>query len=175
VNTNPKAAELVRQTALQINQSYVNQAWTGGTLTNWKQISHSMTGFQTVHLKLNEIVRMHSLPKYEHARKKFEGIQLTSKPLESELKPEAHLPDFLLLICRSLQEQEILRQEAKIQKIPVLCFVDDLSQNTPTSHPLEYLLPGNTESLDFLYFYLNLLVISWKSSGQEKAENTPDH
>jgi len=152
VNTNPRAAELIRQTATAMNQSFMNEAWVGGSLTNWKQVSHSIVGVQRLKTHFHDLVQTHSLPKYEHARKKFEGIR------------PGEFPDLLILTARNLSEHALLLQEAKTYKIPVLCLGDDkFGQLTaPSAHEsIEYFLPGNTESLEFLYFYLNLLVICW--------------
>jgi small subunit ribosomal protein S2 len=43
VNTSPKYSILVKKVALLLNQSYINDRWIGGTLTNWKQLSQSIT------------------------------------------------------------------------------------------------------------------------------------
>ena len=152
VNTNPRAAELIRHTATAMNQSFINEAWVGGSLTNWKQVSHSIVGVQRLTTHFHELVQTHSLPKYEHARKKFEGIR------------PGEFPDLLILTARNLSEHALLLQEAKTYKIPVFCLGDDRfgQFKTPSAHEsIEYFLPGNTESLEFLYFYLNLVVVCW--------------
>jgi ribosomal protein S2 len=178
VNTNPKAKELICQTATQMNQSFFHDTWVAGSLTNWKQISQSVNGFQKIQGSLNHIIQNHSIPAYEHARKKFEGLKKPETSPESfhSLKTQNLLPDFLILTCRSIQEQELLIQEAKTQKIPVLCFVDDMnSMNKSTnnsgpnmrSNSVEYILPGNTESPEFFHFYLNLMVICWTNQNSQ--------
>jgi small subunit ribosomal protein S2 len=132
-----------------MNQSFMNEAWVGGSLTNWKQVSHSILGVQRLKTHFHELVQTHSLPKYEHARKKFEGIR------------PGEFPDLLILTARNLSEHALLLREAKTYKIPVLCIGDDKFSRANTHEPIEYFLPGNTESVEFLYTYLNLVVICW--------------
>ena len=57
VNTCSKYSELVKQTALKSNQSYINERWIGGTLTNWKQISESILLYNKFHIQFDKFLK----------------------------------------------------------------------------------------------------------------------
>ena len=62
VNTNMEYNKLVRQTAKQTNQSYINYKWIGGLLTNWGHMQNVQQHFQDFAsnfcLQLNDVKRI---------------------------------------------------------------------------------------------------------------------
>jgi len=173
VNTNPKYAELVRQTAEAMNQAYMNNSWVGGSLTNWKQVSRSVLLFHSFEQKFQnrnetaskKLISVSNLRTYSLAKKKFEGLAPLVK------NGNLCLPDFIFVI--NPYENQLLLQEAKKFQIPVMCFVDTSSKSENFQvvvenfggnihHKIDYILPGNSQSLEYMYFCLNLLVIEWK-------------
>ena len=60
VNTNMEYNKLVRQTAKQTNQSYINYKWIGGLLTNWSHMQNVQQHFQDFASKtqLNDVKRI---------------------------------------------------------------------------------------------------------------------
>jgi ribosomal protein S2 len=178
VNTSAKFSELVKQTALKSNQSYINERWIGGTLTNWKQISESILLYNKFSTQFDTFLRIHNIqiPMYEKAKKRYEGLNiLSSRTARDVLRREAPLrprsamnrnthdkvlsmrsaiPDVIILT--NPDENNIVIKEAQLFKIPVIAFADT---NTKTLG-IDYIIPGNNKSISFMYFCLNLITIT---------------
>ena len=77
VNTSPKYSALVRITASNINQSYINDRWIGGTLTNWKQVSESIFLFQKFAYQFDTFLKINNIQisNYIKAKKRYEGLR----------------------------------------------------------------------------------------------------
>jgi len=216
VNTSSKYSELVKNTAGKLNQSYVNDRWVGGTLTNWKQVSESIFLFKKFSFQFETFLKIYNIqiPVYQKAKKRYEGLNiarragfadseqigrgeqaLTEQPQRScrlskseaarspridslvdsisnvSIWPKAntnqqntipqyrsnsspaYLPDIIILI--NPDQNEILLQEAKTYQIPVIAFADSNTKNKN----INYIIPGNTKSISFMYFCLNLFTI----------------
>jgi small subunit ribosomal protein S2 len=76
VNTNTEYSELVKKTAEFSKQSYINQRWIGGTLTNWQIISKSISLYKkfSSHFDLFLIRNNIQIPLYQKAKKRYEGL-----------------------------------------------------------------------------------------------------
>lgn len=180
VNTSPKYSELVKRTALSVNQSYVNDRWVGGSLTNWKQISKSIFLFQKFSFQFENFLKIHNIqiPIYQKAKKRYEGlirkadifqskkykkessnqnepalISCTKLGFEADSAYSGSLPDLIILI--NPDQNQIVIQEAKIYQIPIIGFADTNTQNKD----IDYIIPGNIKSISFMYFCLNLFTI----------------
>jgi len=77
VNTSPKYSALVRITASNIKQSYINDRWIGGTLTNWKQVSESIFLFQKFAHQFDTFLKTNNIQiaNYIKAKKRYEGLR----------------------------------------------------------------------------------------------------
>lgn len=167
VNTSPKYSELVKRTALSVNQSYVNDRWVGGSLTNWKQISKSIFLFQKFSFQFENFLKIHNIqiPIYQKAKKRYEGLirkadifqsKKYKKESSNQNEPALYngsLPDLIILI--NPDQNQIVIQEAKIYQIPIIGFADTNTQNKD----IDYIIPGNIKSISFMYFCLNLFTI----------------
>lgn len=165
VNTCSKYSELVKQTAIKSNQSYINERWIGGTLTNWKQISESILLYNKFHMQFDKFLKIYNIqiPMYQKAKKRYEGlnkprvqtesIYLNKKESQSFLSSE-YIPDIIILT--NPDQNNIVIQEAQLFKIPVIAFCDT---NTKTIG-IDYIIPGNNKSIFFMYFCLNLITIT---------------
>lgn len=167
VNTCAKFSELVKQTALDSNQSYINDRWIGGTLTNWKQISESVILYNKFSTQFDNFLRINNIqiPMYQKAKKRYEGLNLKSDAFvqntrnvmnssEKSIFASSFMPDVIILT--NPDENNIVIKEAQLLKIPVIAFSDS---NTKILG-IDYIIPGNNKSIYFMYFCLNLITIT---------------
>nr|YP_001315128.1 ribosomal protein S2 [Chlorokybus atmophyticus]ABO15120.1 ribosomal protein S2 [Chlorokybus atmophyticus] len=156
-NTNPEYNKIVRLAAKLTDQSYLNNKWLGGLLTNWKEINLSLGLFQKFEdLYKSFLIRKNiSFSRYKKMKKSFEGI--------SPLKKRPNLIIFL-----NPNQNEIPIREAFNLNIPIIALVDS---NTPPRllSQITYPIPGAQTSLPFIYFFLNLVVKTIQSSNFNKV------
>ena len=181
LNTQNEYSELIQKVALLSNQSYINQRWIGGTLTNWKLISESLFLYKKFSFQFDIFLTQNNIqiPAYQKAKKRYEGILV--KPTDRYLnirnfafdegkksnidlsyiqkysKHKTLYPEYLpdVIIITNPDQNEIVIKEAKIFCIPIIAFVDT---NT-NIQDIDYLLPGNLKSIRFIYFCFNLFTI----------------
>jgi len=184
VNTSPKYSVLIKETASFINQSYINDRWIGGTLTNWKQLSGSILLFQKFTKQFDSFLYKNqiSIASYIKAKKRYEGLKTNSIPYEDGIahrleeaggqdkraKPPLRkgkvappLPDIIILT--NPERNNIIIEEAKKYQIPIIGFVDSNTSNH-CIESIQYVIPGNNQSTEFIYFCLNLFAIILKGS-----------
>lgn len=181
INTAEKYSTLIKNTAQMTNQSYVNDRWVGGTLTNWKQVSQSISLFQKFSFLFSSFLKQNNIiiPSFEKAKKRYEGLIFGNSLVTPEgisqivatqqAKPNTieqnydYKPDLIILI--NPEENNIVIEEAKKFQIPIIGFVDSKSKNSLQSKikHIDYKIPGNTQSISFMYFCLNLFTITLRS------------
>ena len=172
VNTSEPYQHLIKKVALFTGQRYIHEKWVGGTLTNWSQVSQSYSLFGRFHLLFGDFLKKRKihLPLYEKARRIYSGllpkgmsekkIKTTSLPrhlprkLRSSFETTDGLPDILFLI--NPEENQNVLHEANLLKIPVIALADS---NTK-SLGIDYMIPGNVQSIEFVYWCLNLVTIT---------------
>ena len=159
VNTAPKYTELVKITAFKTNQSYINDRWVGGMLTNWKQLSQSVFLFQKFAYQFDSFLEGNNIqiPSYEKAKKRYEGLRSNvpfGKEFNRNTSLQAALPDIIILT--NPEKNAIVIQEALKFQIPIIAFLDSNSKN----ENIQYLIPGNNQSISFMYFCFNLFAIT---------------
>ncbi len=136
VGTKRQASEPIADAARRCAQYYVNSRWLGGTLTNWKTISHSIDRLR----KLDEMLD--------------EGVQgLTKKELLSLTREREKLmralggirdmggvPDLLFVI--DTNKEAIAIAEARRLNIPVAAVLDTNCDPDGITFPI----PGNDDA-----------------------------
>mgnify|MGYP003678354812 CR=1 FL=1 len=147
VGTKNQAKSLIKKTATECGEFYVNQRWLGGTITN----NHFTIGVMSSQLKkiqLNEesgfVLNFAKKEQLELNRKKTKLLNLIEGI--KELKGE---PDLLIVIDAQKEKNAIL--EANKRKIPVIALTD-----TDTSFPdmISNIVPGNDEGALCIEFFL---------------------
>lgn len=126
--------------------SFVQDKWVGGMLTNWKQVSESLRVYTQFKFKFENFLQKHLIhfPIYEKYNKRYSGLTQIG----------TSVPD--LIIITNPEENEILIREAFILKIPVIAFTNsDLAKLLFAK--IQYPIPGNNTSPQFVYFCLNIL------------------
>lgn len=122
----------------------VLQTWIGGLLTNWKQISRSTSIYFEFRSRYGKIASNFHFPVYQKYHKRFRTLH-------------PQMPDILLVTHPCEFENAIL--EAHCMKIPVIAFVDTSVPSSLLSS-IDYIIPGNIQSPEFLLLSLNLFGIS---------------
>lgn len=147
VGTKRQASERVKQAAQMSGQYYVNHRWLGGMLTNWKTVSQSLK-------LLTELEEKLSKDPHGFTKKELLTITRDHDKLERSLggiRELGGLPDAIFVI--DTNKEALAIQEAKHLNIPVFAIAD--SNSDPDN--IDYLIPGNDDSLRAIDLYCNLM------------------
>ncbi|MEE2567539.1 30S ribosomal protein S2 [Hyphobacterium marinum] len=149
VGTKHQASEPVAQAAKRCAQYYVNHRWLGGTLTNWRTISHSIS-------RLRELETLLDGSQESSGFTKKELLNLTRERDKLELslggiKDMGGIPDLMFVI--DTNKEAIAVQEARKLGIPVVAVVDTNCDPDPINFPI----PGNDDASRAISLYCELV------------------
>ena len=147
VGTKRQAQEQIADAAKRSAQYYINSRWLGGTLTNWKTISGSITRLR----KLDE-----QLSAGASGITKKERLLLTRErdKLEKALggiKDMGGTPDLIFVI--DTNKEQLAIKEANRLKIPVVAVLDTNCDPDGVTHPI----PGNDDAGRAIALYCDLV------------------
>ncbi|CEJ13037.1 30S ribosomal protein S2 [bacterium YEK0313] len=147
VGTKRQAQEAISDAAKRSAQYYVNSRWLGGTLTNWKTVSQSISRLR----KLDE-----SLGHGGSGYTKKEALTLTRERDKLEralggIKDMGGTPDLMFVIDTNKEAIAIL--EARRLGIPVAAIVDTNCDPDGITYPI----PGNDDAGRALTLYCDLI------------------
>ena len=148
VGTKRQAQDVIAAAAKQSAQYYVNSRWLGGTLTNWKTISGSISRLR----KLDEMLSSGEAGGY--TKKERLTMQRERDKLDRSLggiKDMGGVPDLLFVI--DTNKESIAVKEAQKLGIPVVAVVDSNSDPTGITFPV----PGNDDALRSITLYCTLV------------------
>ena len=114
-----KKVQAIADAAKRCAQYYINRRWLGGTLTNWKTISQSISRLR----KLDEMLSSGASQGY--TKKERLTLQRERDKLDRSLggiKDMGGLPDMIFVI--DTNKEDIAIQEAQRLNIPVAAIVD---------------------------------------------------
>src|SRR5664280_1839943 len=137
VGTKRQAQDAISAAAKQSAQYYVNSRWLGGTLTNWKTISGSISRLR----KLDEMLSSGESGGY--TKKERLTMQRERDKLDRSLggiKDMGGVPDLLFVI--DTNKEDIAIKEARRLNIPVAAIVD--TNSDPAG--ITYAIPGNDDA-----------------------------
>jgi small subunit ribosomal protein S2 len=148
VGTKRQAQDAVADAAKRCAQYYVNSRWLGGTLTNWKTISGSISRLR----KLDEMLASNEAQGYT----KKERLDLTRErdKLDRSLggiKDMGGLPDLLFVI--DTNKEDIAIKEARRLGVPVAAVVD--TNCDPDG--ITFVVPGNDDASRAITLYCDLI------------------
>ena len=148
VATKRQAQDAIADAAKRCAQYYVNSRWLGGTLTNWKTISGSISRLR----KLEEMLSSNEAIGYT----KKERLDLTRErdKLNRSLggiKDMGGVPDLLFII--DTNKEDIAISEARRLNIPVAAIVD--TNCNPDG--ITYVVPGNDDAARAITLYCDLI------------------
>ncbi|MDO9222651.1 MAG: 30S ribosomal protein S2 [Caulobacter sp.] len=150
VGTKRQASDPVSVAAKRCAQYYVNHRWLGGTLTNWRTISGSIS-------RLRELEGV--LDGDGAGRTKKELLQLTRERDKLELslggiKNMGGIPDIMFVIDTNKEAIAIL--EARKLNIPVIAILDTNCDPDGITYPI----PGNDDAARAIQLYCDLIADS---------------
>jgi small subunit ribosomal protein S2 len=163
VGTKRQASDPIAVAAKRCAQYYVNHRWLGGTLTNWRTVSGSIS-------RLRELEGL--LDGGEGAgRLKKEVLQLTRERDKLELslggiKDMGGIPDLMFVI--DTNKEAIAIQEARKLNIPVIAILDTNCNPDGITYPI----PGNDDAARAIQLYCDLLadsVLDGLAAGQSAS------
>jgi small subunit ribosomal protein S2 len=148
VGTKRQAQDAVSDAAKRSAQYYVNSRWLGGTLTNWKTISHSIHRLR----KLDEMLGSGEAQVYT----KKERLTLTREKEKLDralggIKDMGGLPDLMFVI--DTNKEDIAIKEARRLNIPVAAVVDTNCDPNGITFPV----PGNDDASRAITLYCDLI------------------
>jgi small subunit ribosomal protein S2 len=147
VGTKRQAAEEVAAAAKRCAQYFVNSRWLGGTLTNWKTISASISRLRKLDEQLSEGAK--GLTKKERLMLTREREKL-EKALGG-IKDMGGVPDLVFVI--DTNKEALAIKEANRLKIPVIAIIDTNSDPDGVAHPI----PGNDDASRAIQLYCELI------------------
>lgn len=153
VGTKKQAQEVIKESALDANQYFVNHRWLGGMLTNFKTIKQSIE-------RMKKISDMSSDGTFEKLPKK-EVIKL-SRELEklqknlSGIKDMNKLPKAVIII--DPKKEHLAISEARVLKIPIVATLDTNCDPDLVDYPI----PGNDDSIRSVSLFVSKLAQACK-------------
>src|ERR1700741_4431752 len=148
VGTKRQAQDAVSEAAKRCAQYYVNSRWLGGTLTNWKTISGSISRLR----KLDEMLASNEAGGY--TKKERLDLQRERDKLDRSLggiKDMGGLPDLVFVI--DTNKEDIAIKEARRLGVPVAAIVD--TNCDPDG--ITFVVPGNDDASRAISLYCDLV------------------
>ena len=161
VGTKRQASDAIAEGAKSCAQYFINHRWLGGTLTNWRTISHSIKRLKS----LEEL-----LDGEQHGLTKKELLQLTREKNKLEralggIKDMGAPPDLMFVI--DTNKESIAIAEARKLNMPVVAIVDSNCNPDGISHPI----PGNDDAGRAITFYCDVIARA-AIDGIERAQGS---
>ncbi|CAL4042607.1 30S ribosomal protein S2 [Buchnera aphidicola (Tetraneura ulmi)] len=148
VGTKKAASKIIKNSAMKMNQYYVNQRWLGGMLTNWKTVRQSISRLKSLELQSTDGT-FEKLTKKEVLLRRRE-LQKLENSLGG-IKNIGGLPDALFII--DAEHESIAVKEANNLGIPVFSIVD--TNSNPDG--IDFVIPGNDDSIRSIDLYLSTI------------------
>jgi small subunit ribosomal protein S2 len=148
VGTKRQAQDAIAEAAKKSAQYYVNSRWLGGTLTNWKTISQSISRLR----KLDEMLNSGEAQGY--TKKERLTLQRERDKLDRALggiKDMGGLPDLLFVI--DTNKEDIAIKEAQRLNLPVAAVVD----TNCDPQGINFVVPGNDDASRAITLYCDLI------------------
>lgn len=147
VGTKRQASRGVAEAAERCAQYYMNHRWLGGTLTNWKTVSNSISRMKKLDEQL-EGGEASSLTKKERLNLDRERQKLTMSL--GGIREMGGVPDMIFVI--DTNKEALAIAEANKLGIPVVAVLD--SNSDPTG--IDYPIPGNDDAARAIKLYCDL-------------------
>ena len=147
VGTKRQASSPIAEAAEKSAQYYMNHRWLGGTLTNWKTVSQSIS-------RLKQIDEAMEAGAEGLTKKERLGMERDQGKLQASLggiREMGGTPDILFVIDTNKEDLAIL--EAKKLGIPVIAVLD--SNSSPDS--IDFPIPGNDDAARAIELYCDLV------------------
>ena len=146
VGTKRQASGAIADAAERSAQYFMNHRWLGGTLTNWKTISNSISRLKSIDEQLEEGAQ--GMTKKERL-----GMEREQSKLQASLggiREMDGVPSLLFVI--DVKREALAVSEANKLGIPVIAVVD--SNCAPEG--VDYIIPGNDDAARAIQLYCDL-------------------
>ena len=159
VATKKQAAELVKSAATSVDQFYMTERWLGGTLTNAKTIRSSVKRMR----QLQATAKANGGELSEH-KQEASVLRRELTKLEKNLTGVAEMAELpgALLVVDVVREANAVNEAVRLG-IPVVAIVD----TNADPEPIDYVIPGNDDSVRGVELVLNGLVKVIKTANDE--------
>jgi len=157
LNTRPELNDFTLFITKNFRHSAVVDQWTGGILTNWKQIKKTVIFFSpTVPHRRGGMGRVNSpiIEQFQEVCDTFPRLR-KSRRLFQYLRKDKR-PNLLVVLDPNNNEYAI--HEAYNLKLPIIAFVD---ADTPSTilKKITYPIPSNNRSIVFMHWVLNSMML----------------
>lgn len=146
VGTKRQAQKAISDAAEKSAQFYMNHRWLGGTLTNWKTVSQSISRLKALDEQM--ATGAEGLTKKERL-----GMEREQAKLQASLggiREMGGLPDLLFVI--DVNKEDLAIAEARKLGIPVVAVVD----TNCSPEGVDYIIPGNDDAARAIALYCDL-------------------
>ena len=159
VATKKQVAELVKETAQSVEQYYVTERWLGGTLTNAKTLRSSVKRMR----QLQATAKANGGQLSEH-KQENSVLRRELAKLEKNLTGVADMAELpgALVVVDVVREQNAVKEAVRLG-IPVVAIVD----TNADPEPIEYVIPGNDDSVNGVKLIIDGLVNVIKTANTE--------
>ncbi|WP_425482523.1 30S ribosomal protein S2 [Enterobacteriaceae endosymbiont of Donacia sparganii] len=145
IGTKKAASNLIKETAINCKQFFVNHRWLGGMLTNWKTVKQSIKRLKELELQSKNGI-FKQLIKKEALTRNRELLKLERSL--GGIKNMGGLPDAIFVI--DAYHEKIAIQEAKKLNIPIFAIVD--TNSNPEG--INFIIPANDDAIRAIKLYL---------------------
>ena len=160
VGTKRQAQEIIRETAANTGMPFCANRWMGGTLTNWKTITTSITKYKR-YQKMEADGSLAKLPKKEGAAIRRE-MERMHRNFEGIVKMDK-LPAAMFVV--DINYEDIAVAEAARCKIPVAALVDTNSDPSLVAHAI----PGNDDAVKSIRIILEAIADAIEAGRNKRA------
>ena len=159
VATKKQVAEMVKEAAAGIDQFYVTERWLGGTLTNAKTIRSSVKRMR----QLQATAKANGGELSEH-KQEASMLRRELAKLEKNLTGIADMAEQpgAVVVVDVVREANAVKEAVRLH-IPVVAIVD----TNADPEPIDYVIPGNDDSVRGVELILNGLTKVVKTAADE--------
>ena len=169
VGTKKQAQEPVQIEAERCGQTYVNNRWLGGALTNFQTIKQSIDRLKKIEETLSDEENVMGLKKKERLMMDRDADKLRANL--SGLRDMKRLPDAMFVI--DPDRESIAVDEANRLKIPVIAVVD----TNCDPDRIAYCIPGNDDAIRAIRLFCSAIadsVLAGHADFEEKNRAAAD-
>ena len=159
VATKKQVSEMVKETAQSVEQFYVTERWLGGTLTNAKTIRSSVKRMR----QLQATAKANGGVLSEH-KQEASMLRRELNKLETNLTGIADMNEQpgAVIVIDCVKEANAIKEAVRL-RIPVVAIVD----TNADPEPIDYVIPGNDDSVRGVELILNGLTKVIKGANDE--------
>ncbi|WP_425483314.1 30S ribosomal protein S2 [Enterobacteriaceae endosymbiont of Donacia provostii] len=145
IGTKKAASNLIKETAINCHQFFINHRWLGGMLTNWKTVKKSIKKLKELELQskdgtFNQLIKKEALIRNRKLLKLEKSL--------GGIKNMGGLPDAIFVI--DANHEKIAISEAKKLNIPIFAVVD--TNSNPEG--INFVIPANDDAIRAIKLYL---------------------